>query len=216
MILFRHSDLRMAALLGVLLLGMAVTVGCGDVPGDTEDTGSILKVESVSGLYLGKLTNQVDTTKGICDGSEEDDIEYEDFSDHFGQVEVTNRPLPNTDEQTASPVYIRSYTVSFVPIDHAGVTPPPLEPYRAIPLIDTRGIQPCPPNSTSCAPTKYAPLKFVDIAKKQEYLTRGGAVIDKPASYNIRYTFKGENIFGEEFTFGGGTNFTIFNYDYCD
>jgi hypothetical protein len=108
-------------------------------------------------------------------------------------------------------VYIRSYTVTYQPVGDF----PDLDPYLEVRLLDSRGIPPCPPGSTSCSATTYDQLKFMDVAKKVEYLTRGGDPFTV-ASYNIQYTFHGENNFGEEFTFEGATNFTVANYDYCN
>jgi hypothetical protein len=212
MITCRH--LGSGNMLSVFLLGLVVAFGCGDIPGDAENTGSILNVESMSGFYNDGVTNQVDVLMDNCTTGGEGEPEPEYFSDHFGQVEVTNRPLPNTLQQTASPAYIRAYTITYQPIVTPSASPPALDPYVEIPLLDSRGIPPCLPGPT-CAAIEYTQLKFVDVAKKLEYLNKGGNP-SLVASYNVRYTFYGENIFGEEFTFGGGTNCTFANYDYCN
>lgn len=213
MITCRH--LGSGNMLLVFLLGLVVAFGCGDIPGDAEDTGSIIQVKSINGFYNDSVTNQVDVLMDNCTTGGEGEPEPEYFSDHFGQVEVTNRPLPNTTLQTARPVEILSYTVRYEPFDTPSVSPPLLEPYVEIKLLDTLVIAPCLPGTSDCAATKYDQLKFVDIAKKQEYLDKGGDPFVE-TSYNIRYTFYGANDLGQEFTFGGSTNFTMLDYDYCN
>ncbi len=241
----RHRDPR-KALLGVLLLGVVLTVGCGDIPGDADDTGSILRVELVTGWEDQEDKNTVDVVPGTCEAGE-GEIDPEPFFDHLARVEVTNRPLPNTDQQTASPVYIRSYTITYEAIDDTFNGPlPDLLGYVNIPVQDTRGIPPCDPGQSSCSATEYFLDKFFHIEKKQEYLERVCGASFHPSwpaaaptvpypdrcswfwvgaywvpavaqgEYNVRYTFRGENIFGETFTFKAATAALIDNYDNCD
>jgi len=240
----RHRDPH-TALLGVLLVGVALTVGCGDIPGDADDTGSIMNVELITGWEDQEDKNTVDVVPGTCE-SGEGQTKPEPFYDHLARVEITNRPLPNTDQQTASPVYIKSYTLTYQPIDNTINGPlPDLLGYVDIPIQDTQGIAPCNPGQSSCPATEYFLDKFFHIEKKQEYLERlcgasfypwptaaptppfpdrctwfwvGGYWLPSVAQgeYNVRYTFHGENIFGEEFTFGAATAALIDNYDNCD
>lgn len=250
----RHCDPH-KALLGVLVLGVALTAGCGDIPGDAEDTGSIMKVELITGWEDQEDKNTVDVVRGTCEAGEgEGKTEPEPFYDHLARVEITNRPLPNTDEQTASPVYLKSYTITYQAIDNTINGPlPELVGYVEIPIQDSRGIPPCNPGQSSCPATEYFLKKFFHIEKKQEYFEKlCGAPYGPPwptgefeapfpdrcewtpldtngdgkpdyyvlsdlaqGEYNVQYTFYGENIFGEKFSFEAGTVALLDNYDNC-
>ncbi|MEW6442517.1 MAG: hypothetical protein AB1640_16380 [bacterium] len=209
--MIQHTHLGALKALPLVLGAIALAFGCGDIPGDADETGSVINVEMITGVYDGQDSNTVDAVQDLC-VQEEGPVEAEPFFDHFARALITNRSLPNSTEQSASPVYIHSYTVTY---QLAGNVPAPnLDPYVEVPLLDSRGIEPCQSGS-QCAPTEYVGLKFMDVAKRAEYVSKGGDPFQE-ATYNINYTFRGENLFGEDFTFGGSTNFTITDYDNCD
>jgi hypothetical protein len=157
----------------VFLLGLVVAFGCGDIPGDAENTGSILNVELITGVDNGEDQNTVDVVPGACEATEDAQAKPEPFFDHLARAEITNRPLPNTTQQTATTVKIQYYTVTYEPIDNTINGPlPGLLSYVDIPVQDSRGITPCQPGTSACAATEYILQKFFDVEKKQEYLER--------------------------------------------
>ncbi len=225
--------------------------GClGSVPGENVDqSGSVLRVGAIKGFYNDKENAiiQVDVIQDVCEeGSEEgSEPEYEFFSDHFAQADLYNMPLPGSNYQSASTIFIHSYSAEYEPI---GLDLPELSPYLDVPIKDTLAVPACLAGQ-ACSPTKTAPLKFMDMAKKGEYLdgicgakpslsecpvtipeSNNGCywirlgdecvrVTDsynlKQATYLVTYTFYGRNTFGEEVSCTGSHHFTVDNYDYC-
>jgi hypothetical protein len=203
-------------------MSLASLTGClGDIPGEgVYDSGSVLKVEAIDGTYLTETTNQVDDLLDMCitgTGSDQT-VTPEKFSDHFATAQISNSSWPNAEAQTASQVYIKSYTITYQPISTGS---PALDPYLNNPFEDTHGIPPCAQGQT-CQATQISGLIFVDVKKKDEYRQKigcdeqnTGPCFDE-GEYLIRYTFYGENVFGKQVSCQGSTNFTITDYDHCD
>ena len=187
MIMCRH--LGSGNMLLVFLLGLVVAFGCGDIPGDAKNTGSIINVELIPGVDDGEDQNTVDAVPGTCVGAEDVQAKPEPFFDHLARAEITNRPLPNTTQQTASNLYIRYYTVTYQPIDNTINGPlPELLSYADIPVQDSRGITPCKPGTSDCAATEYILQLFFPVEKKQEYLERlCGASFDLSVIGDVTY-----------------------------
>lgn len=213
MITFRHRDVCTAAPLGVLLLGVVLTVGCGDIPGDAEDTGSILKA-IVTPYYLEKVTNQVDSKMGTCNTGEE--VEEEEWTDHYAKIGFINQSLPNSTAETGTSVTLLSYRIEYQPVSPPNA--PDLDPVLNPPPSSTVVIPQCKAGTLDCKPTEYSGFTFVNVAKKNEYVSKAIADIDLSQSqshYNIFYTYYAENDFGEDLTFGSSSNFFIGDYNYC-
>jgi hypothetical protein len=202
----RHRDPH-TALLGVLLVGVALTVGCGDIPGDADDTGSIMKAIVTPYYQEGKDTDQVDVVRGTC----KDKDEY--YSDHFAKIGFINQALPNSHEETGTSVRVRSYRIKYEAVSPQDA--PDLDPVLDPPLMHNVVIPQCKAGTLDCTPTEYDRFTFVDVGKKTEYVSKGGLSFGF-CKYNIFYTFYGENDFGEDLTFGSSTSFNIGNYDYCE
>lgn len=226
MITFRHRDMCTAALLGVLLLGVVLTAaGCGDVPGDSEDTGSILKA-IVTPYYLEKITNQVDSQMDECKTGEE--IKEEEFSDHYAKIGFINQSLPNSTEETGTSVRLRAYRIEYQGVSASQATvneedgttkvipadAPHLDPVLNPPLTSTVVIPQCKAGTLDCKPTEYDGFTFVSVAKKAEYVSKADMDLIQ-SQYNIFYTFYAENDFGEDVSFGASSNFLIANYNNC-
>ena len=236
----------------VFLWGFLLMVGClGDVGEEAAESGSILNVEDINAYYDAEdataESNQVDVVQGLCRTGEGEEVTYEPewFSDHYLRVTITNRPLPNRtkEEQTASPVEITSYTVTYSP-QPVRWDVPPLEPYVGVPLQDTQVIEPCEPEST-CEGTEYIGLTLMNLDKKDEYVEKvcgDSRCLDTPPTvpypdlcewypsplggycpwtthqgqYTAHYTFLGENIFGKKVSCNGDLSFFVHDYDHCE
>jgi hypothetical protein len=169
----RRSGPRADKGIGAALLVSAALLfaGClGDVTGEgVEESGSVLRVDAINGFYKDKENSviQVDVIQDLCESGQGGEPKPEFFSDHFAQALISNNVLPGATYQSASTVYIHSYTVSYQPMNDNS---PPLAPYREpLPISDTLVVPPCSPGA-SCKPTTTGPLKFMDMAKKSEFL----------------------------------------------
>ena len=202
----RHRDPH-TALLGVLLVGVALTVGCGDIPGDADDTGSIMKAIVTPYYQEDQETKQVDVFRAKCDNGKD---EY--YSDHLAKIGFINQALPNSEEETGTSVTVHSYRIKYEAVSPQDA--PDLDPVLDPPLMHSVVIPQCKAGTLDCTPTEYDRFTFVDVGKKTEYVSKGGLGFEQ-TTYNIFYTFYGENDFGEELTFGSSSNFVMGNYDYC-
>lgn len=203
-----------ASALSVVLLpffaALLLAAGCGDIE---EQGGSIFYVNSISGVYKdGAATNQVDVRQDDCEPDPANPPDPEYFSDHYTEVEFINRPINNSEEQTASVVYIRRYEILYVPLDQLTRRyPVPSPVIRQV--NDTQGVPPCEPTG-ACTGTKMTQLYFVPIATKTQLETNWVAAGNQLA-YNVQYRFFGANDFGEPVQAVADYNFYAANYDYC-
>lgn len=199
-----------------------ICLGCGDfeAPG-SDKSGSIFSVEDIDPVYFAESTRQVDVRMDNCaDDPLTDPYDPEPFSDHFADVTLSNRPLNNSDEQTASTVYVQSYELWYEPLT---VGAPPLPPFPRKAIGDYVGIEPCEPAS-DCQGETLGQIEFVPWDRKNvlngylygpsgscDVLTGQGCQLE----YNIYYRFYGENDFGYGVRADGVTNFYASDYDNC-
>jgi hypothetical protein len=196
-----------------------IVLGCGDFDrefgaGGTDKSGSLLNVESISPTYFSETTDgpgQVDVVQGNCATDPLDPIDPEPYSDHFAEVAMTNRPLPNAQVQTASWIYLTRYEI-FYTASTQGTGP--LLSANVIPVTQTVGIEPCEVGG-SCQETSFI-AQFVPITEKEELYDY---LLDNPAidqlEYNVHYIFYGENDFGEQVSADGFSSFYAGNYNNC-
>lgn len=192
---------------GVVLLFSVplIALGCGNFDRlgteGFDDSGSRLIVEHIEPDYFGESTNQVDVIPDDCDG------EDEPFSDHYAQVFMTNRPLNNATEQTASTVHLYYYDLNYTPVT---VGTPDLPSLLARPITDSVAIDPCDLGSTTCPEVEFT-VELVPVSQKSVL----AASISGQVQYNVTYFFWGENDFGESVSVHGSTWFYAANYDNC-
>jgi hypothetical protein len=215
-------------LLGLFGAGiMIILYACGEVGGSGQcggasDSGSCVKIASIEPVYDvgGGNTSDVDAFIDICDiDLTTGEITYEEFTDHNATVTLQNDPLPGAPEDTASDVTIKEYWLDYklnsCPFTASSSNCPEL------------GEQHVTPGQTILVPaneTVVYDLKFVDIAKKQEYANKvGDDTFDLPhsakafeyPSYTVTYRFSGTDIFNNKITLTGYSEFTIGDYDNC-
>ena len=197
-----------------------VLLGCGDfdAPG-SDKSGSLFNIESIDPTYFDESTRQVDVVRSICStGDEEPDPEP--YTDHLADVTLSNRPLNNSIQQTASTIYVDSYQLRYVPVTQGS---PPLPSSNVIQIAEFVGLEPCTPYS-SCEGETISQIEFVPVEEKNvlyDYLYGPGGTCELATGqgcqlqYNIYYTFFGENDYGYEVSASGGTFFYVSNYDNC-
>lgn len=212
--LLRKSTWRGFALLFSVPL---VVLGCGDFDrefgaGGTDKSGSRLIVEQIEPSYFEESTNQVDVIQVDCAAGTGEDEDWEPYSDHYAVVSISNRPLNNATEQTATVVHLFSYELSYTPVTQGS---PPFASSNVFPIAGSVAIDACTPGSTSC-PTVDFTVELVPIIEKA--VLRG--YVEDPQypsqlHYNAHYIFFGENDYGEPVSADGFTDFYASGYDNC-
>src|SRR5262249_59874933 len=82
------------------------------------------------------------------------------------------------------------------------------------PVLDTL---PLAPGQTVTIPARSSvtiTLPFVSLAKKFEYVSKGGSLLAFP-SYTATYTITGTDAFHNSVSVRGSAQFTIGDFDYC-
>ena len=197
-----------------------VLFGCGDFDAVGSDkSGSIFNIEGIDPTYFDESTRQVDVVRSICStGDEEPDPEP--YTDHLADVTLSNRPLNNSLQQTASTIYVESYQLRYEAVTQGS---PPLPSSNLIPIGESFGLEPCDPLS-DCEGETLSQIEFVPVAEKEvlyDYLFGAGGTCDPVTGvgcqlqYNVYYVFFGKNDFGYEVAASGVTFFYASNYDNC-
>ena len=192
-----------------------VLLGCGDFDtlygaGGAADSGSILQVEEVIPTYFEEATNQVDVVQSDC-AAPGDDPDPEPYTDHYAEIAMTNRPLNNAEEQTASWIYLSRYDIYYTAVTQGS---PALSSSNAIPIAESIGLEPCQPGG-ACTEESFL-TELVPVREKAvlyQYLQENPGVFQ--LQYNVHYVIYGVNDFGERVSADGFTNFYASNYDNC-
>jgi hypothetical protein len=181
--------------------------GCGDIDGGGSDkSGSLFSVGNIASWYLELATeNQVDIVQDLCT-----DLTAEPFSDHFAKVELFNKPLPNTTEQTATTIHLTSYQIRYSPQS------PQASALGTLLLDDTSQIPPCVPGA-ACSATEIT-VMWMNLATKADlkaFYDNNGLSYLTQFTYSLEYTFFGNNEFGEPVSAKKSTSFVVTDYDHC-
>ena len=199
-----------------------VLLGCGDFEADGSDkSGSVFSIEEVDPTYFDESTRQVDVVRSVCSTGDEGDVDPEPYTDHLADVTLSNRPLNNSVEQTASTIYVSSYQLRYEGVTQGS---PPLPSSDVIRMKDTVGLEPCTPGA-DCQGETVSQIDFVSVDQKtvlHDYLYGVNGTCNPVTGegcqlkYNIQYIFFGENDYGYDVEAKGGTFFYVSNYDNCN
>jgi hypothetical protein len=204
----RNTRKGIALLLPLPLLFL----GCGDFSSEGSDkSGSLFNVESIEPTYFDESTRQVDVFLDNCATDPTEPFDPEPYTDHFADVTLSNRPLTNSTEQTATTIYVTEYTVRYEPLTQGS---PELESFTVRPNTHQYGIDACEPDS-DCPGETLTQIQFVPVREKEVlagYIESSGIF---QLEYNIYYTFYGKNIYGYDVVARDGTNFYAADYDNC-
>jgi hypothetical protein len=204
---------------------MALLAGCGDEVGGSGqcggvgDTGTCIKIESISPTYEvggGEDISNVDAFMDVCSVDEQTGEQtFEVITDHGANVTFRNETMPGAANDTSRDVTITQYTLTYT-LNRcpSGATCPQLSsivsPGQSILLRANE--------------TVTVPLKFVDLATKMEYAEgvggslfppHGASAVEFP-SYDAVYTFEGTDIYNNPVALQGSAEFTIGDYNNCD
>ena len=203
-------------LLALGLLGVALgLLGCdGDSLGGSGQCGgsnnsdACLQITQIAPVYLNQASSNVDVVRDICTPATDTTAAVvEPFTDHSATITITNSRLPGVGPAAPTTVTLQdfsiSYTLNSCPATSVGC--PPLDTLPAVP-----GQTVTIPSGTSVSIT----LPFVSLAKKLEYVNRGGSLNAYP-SYTATYILAGTDTFNNAVSVRGSAQFTIGNFDYC-
>ena len=198
--------------LAPLLLVPLICFGCGDfeAPG-ADKSGSIFDVDQIDPTYFDESTRQVDVFRSDCRTDPTEPPDPEPYTDHFADVTFTNRPLLNSEEQTASTIHLTEYDVWYEPITQGSLD---LPSFNVREVNDGNGIQPCDPGA-DCQGETIAQVDFVPVRLKDvlaDYIVLTGIWQLK---YNIYYKFYGHNDFGYDVSAENSTDFLVSDYNNC-
>ena len=206
---------------------LGAALGCGEVGGSGQcggvgDSGACIKIESIVPTYEtgGGATSDVDAFMDVCTLDDpttpEDETEFETITDHAAEVTFRNEPIPGAPSGSIAErdVTITQYTISYSLNNcPSGALCP------ALSTVNVSGESILIPKNSSVS----RELKFIDLAKKQQYAEligdnlfppHGPASLQFP-SYTATYTFQGTDIFNDPIILQGYTEFTIGDYDNC-
>ncbi|MEK7286838.1 MAG: hypothetical protein AAB035_06030 [Nitrospirota bacterium] len=206
---------------GLFLLVLVMTA-CGEVascPGGG-DTGSCLRIDSITPTYNKKDSSNVDVVQGPCDvtgtstatSTATSTPKLEEFFDHRVKIVFSNMPVPGkvVRPEDITDIILGGYSIEYK-LNHcpggAG-TCPALTKFEA---VDPNTFK-VPANGTL---TTDGYFQLLSLAKKDEYFRAKIGLFGDYPSYTAVYTFNGRDAFGNLVSAQGATEFTIGNYDTC-
>ncbi len=189
------------------LISVLALSGCGNEIGGSGqcggagDSGACVKLESITPTDTSNVDAFRTTFDCNADGTADDP---EPFTDHNATVSISNTIVPNFPGDILPDVTLTNfrieYRLNFCP---AGFSCPNL---ISVDVSETLFI----PADGSLT----ADIKFVDLEKKFEF--QGGVSSSSVyPSYSATYTFTGTDIFQNNISVSGSTEFTIGDYDNC-
>ncbi len=179
----------------LLLLPFTVYIaGCGT---STENkTGTELVITSLTPMYDGVATNDVDVKRDQCD-----DGSLEEFKKHTAVLQIANKLLPGTNEEDAGWVEIDYYEVKLEPMDANLPKPDPFVFAASGTLIE-------PGNSGSIE------IDLVPIDVKLQ-IAQGIPDWGTIYHYNATVTIWGKTEYNEYLTASKTVTLNIGDYDNC-
>ena len=191
------------------LLGMALGVlGCdgGSVGGSGQcgganDSDACVRIVTIEPTYLDQTTSNVDVVQGTCPSGAP-----ESFADHNATVTLSNLPLPGVGPTADTSVTLQDFSVRYsLNACPAGAT---------CPALDTLTVAPGQTVTIPPISSVTVTLPFVSLAKKSEYVSKGGSLLAYP-SYTATYTITGTDSFHNSVSVQGSAQFTIGDFDNC-
>src|SRR5712692_9238253 len=192
--------------LGLLSLALGV-LGCdGGLGGSGQCGGSnnsdaCLQITQIRPVYLDQTTSNVDAVRDKCASGTSAPPTDEPFTDHSATVTILNAPLPGVGPTGITSVTLQdfsiSYTLNSCPTTSVGC--PPLDTLRVVP---GQTVTIAPRGSVDIS------LPFVPLAKKFEYINKGGDHAAVP-SYTATYLIAGTDAFNNAVSVRGSAQFTI-------
>ncbi len=191
----------------LILAGLALS-SCGDEAGGggacggVDNNGVCLFISSIEPFDTNGNTIDVDVIQNICDATVTPNI-IEDFSDHdalvtFGSFTIGNVPT------TTTRIFIVSYTISYA--INLGSAPGPVVPSVT---IGTGSIIEVPTNGSV-----QANVTIFNQAQKAAFAADPAFVGGEP-SYFARYTFNGEDEFGNTVFTQASTQILLADFNNC-
>lgn len=193
------------------LLGCEGGLGGSGQCGGASDSDACVRIDKIEPVYLGQTVSTVDARRSICTPDNPttptDETVLEPFGDHDAIVTISNAPLPGVGPVAAVSITLQDFSITYslnsCPATAIGC--PPLDTLRAV-----------PGQTVTIAPGSAAEitLPFVPLAKKFEYVSKGGDLVAFP-SYTATYIIAGTDAFNNSVSVRGSAQFTIGAFDNC-
>jgi hypothetical protein len=184
------------------------SIGGSGQCGGASDADVCVQINAIEPVYLGQTTSNVDALQDICSAATSTTSTLEPFTDHSARVTISNEPLPgvgpgaNASTTVTLQDFSIRYTLNACP---AGATCPALD---TLTVAAGSIVTILPGNSAIIT------LPFVPLAKKFEYVSKGGSLLAFP-SYSANYTITGTDLFHNDVSVRGSAQFTIGDFDNC-
>ena len=210
------ADRRGLLVLGLLglalgLFGCDSGLGGSGQCGGASDSDACVRIDRIEPVYMGVVSSNVDVTRNICTPDDPvtstDETVLEPFTDHSVIVTISNAPLPGIGPTADTSVTLQDFSISYSlnGCPAAAIGCPPLDTLRAVPGLTVT----IPPRSSV-----DITLPFVSLAKKFEYVSRGGSLSAFP-SYTATYIIAGTDAFNNSVSVRGSAQFTIGAFNLC-
>ncbi len=183
----------------LLLISACGEIGGSGQCGGGEETGSCVRIESITPKYDEKSTFSVDVFRGICSGGTASSTEI--LTDHIAELIISNRPIPPLKKEDISDVTIQSYSISYTLNTNCaliGAICPGLRP--VVGLLETFRV---PADGTVTVT-----LSFFDLLSKAEYRSATGSLSAFPR-YTANYRLTGTDSHKNPISVEGSTEFQI-------
>jgi hypothetical protein len=203
-----RQGLLALGLLGIALglLGCDSGIGGSGQCGGANDSDACVQIGTIEPVYLGQTTSNVDVVRDKCTSGTSTAPTDEPFTDHNANVTISNAPLPGVGPTADVSITLQDFSIRYsLNACPAGATCPALDTLTVAPG-QTVTIQP----NSSVTIT----LPFVSLAKKDEYVSKGGSLLVYP-SYTATYTITGTDAFHNTVSVRGSAQFTIGDFDNC-
>jgi len=196
------------------LLGCDGGLGGSGQCGGANDSDACVRIDKIEPVYMDVPSSNVDVKRSICTPDDPktlttDETVLEPFAvaDHNAKVTISNAPLPGVGPTADTSVTLQDFSISYSlnSCPAAAIGCPPLDTLRAVPGLTVT----IPPESSV-----DITLPFVSLAKKFEYVSRGGSLSAFP-SYTATYIIAGTDAFNNSVSVRGSAQFTIGDFNLC-
>jgi hypothetical protein len=201
------QGLVVLGLLGMTLglLGCSSDVGGSGQCGGSNNSDACLQITQIVPVYLGQASSNVDAQQDMCTTATT--AVPEPFTDHSATVTILNAPLPGVGPTAVTSVTLQDFSVSYTlnscPATSVGCPP-----------LDTLVVVPGQTITIAARGSADITLPFVPLAKKLEYVNKGGSLTAFP-SYTATYIIAGTDAFDNAVSVRGSAQFTIGDFNNC-
>lgn len=196
----------------LLLISACGEIGGSGQCGGGEETGSCVRIESITPKYLEKNTSSVDVVQNPNCATGTSTLVVEKFARHSAELVVSNLPIPPLKKEDISDVTIQEVSISYILnncplVGGVGTTKAICPPLSPVVLLGQAFRVPVDTLVTVTLP-------FFDLSSKIEYIGMGGSVSDFPR-YMAKYRLTGTDSHKNPISVEGFAEFEIGGFNNC-